>query len=467
MEALGIAASVIAVVQLTGACLKLSKKWLGPSEFSMSELNMMMVDLYAFNGVLQSFQARLEAHRDDEARILGLNHLSPVLHRCEEALKRIRDFMEKSSSIGRYLAPQFDKKLKLSLQVLERAKGLFELAVSADLSVIISKVDGYIRDVNDCVHEMQTLAAQSKQSLDIMGQAQFAHFRRADTWMNEQDARKDQEERRTILDWITPIDYAPQHNDFLDKSQAGTGKWLLNSAQYTAFLAKAHHTLFCQGMPGSGKTILTATVIEDLTRRFEDDSTVGIAYIYFNFRRQSEQEPKQLFSSLLKQLAQRQPVIPDSVMALYRRHQEKETRPAMHEILGTLRVVSAPLSRTFIVLDAVDDCQSAGGHRSSFLAELLGLRRDQKFSHFLTSRHIPDIEALFTDCPSLEIIASDEDISMYIEGHMHHLPTFISTDQKLQNQIKREIISSVDGMFLLAQLYLTALEDRTTVKAES
>jgi len=133
MEVLGIAASVIAVVQLTGACLKLSKKWLGPSEFSVSELDMMMADLYAFNGVLRTFQTHLEIHSDDEARILGLNHLTPVLQRCEEALKTIREFMEKTGVMGRHLlAPRFDKKLKLSLQILERAKGLLELAVSAD-----------------------------------------------------------------------------------------------------------------------------------------------------------------------------------------------------------------------------------------------------------------------------------------------------------------------------------------------
>lgn len=133
MEVLGIAASVVAVVQLTGACLKLSKKWLGPSEFSTSELDTMIADLYAFNGVLRTFQTHLEIHSDDEPRILGLNHLTPVLHRCEGALTTIQEFMERSGVIGRYLlAPRFDRKLKLSLQILERAKGLLELAVSAD-----------------------------------------------------------------------------------------------------------------------------------------------------------------------------------------------------------------------------------------------------------------------------------------------------------------------------------------------
>ncbi len=133
MEVLGIAASVIAVVQLTGACLKLSKKWLGPSEFTASELNALTADLYTFNGVLRTFQTHLEIHSDDSQRLLSLDHLTPVLQRCEKALESIREFMDKTGVIGRhFMGPRLDRKIKLSLQVLERSKGLLELAVSAD-----------------------------------------------------------------------------------------------------------------------------------------------------------------------------------------------------------------------------------------------------------------------------------------------------------------------------------------------
>ena len=82
-----------------------------------------------------------------------------------------------------------------------------------------------------------------------MSQAQIAHFQRAETWTDEQDARRKREELRAILDWITPVNYAPQHNDFLDKRQPGTGKWLLNSTQYTAWLANEHRNPILQGHP--------------------------------------------------------------------------------------------------------------------------------------------------------------------------------------------------------------------------
>lgn len=314
---------------------------------------------------------------------------------------------------------------------------------------ILAEVGGCIRNVDECVHQIHSLAEENRQNLADMSQAQLAHFQRTELWMDEQDAKQKREERQAILDWITPLDYTPQQNDLLDKRQAGTGKWLLESPTYTTWVAKAdaeHRTLFCKGIPGSGKTILTATVIEDLRKRFESEPTVGVVYIYFNFRRHFEQEPKQLLSSLLKQLLQHQAAIPDNIRSLYSRHHDKGARPTMGDVLTALRAVSLLFSRIFVVVDALDECQSVAGYRSLFLAELDRLQEDKRFGCFLTSRNIPDIEALFAQCPSLEILASNEDIDIYIEGRMHHLPPFIPANAGLKRQIKREIIAAVDGM---------------------
>ena len=91
--------------------------------------------------------------------------------------------------------------------------------------------------------------------------------------------------RQTILDWITPIDYAPQQSNFISRRQAGTGQWLLNSAEFKAWLQISKQILFCPGIPGAGKTILTSIVVEELITRFENDGNIGIAYIYCNYRR--------------------------------------------------------------------------------------------------------------------------------------------------------------------------------------
>lgn len=67
-----------------------------------------------------------------------------------------------------------------------------------------------------------------------------------------------------ILNWLADSNYSSQHNDYLSRRQQGTGQWLLDSGEYQDWLSTDKQTLFCPGIPGAGKTILTAIVVENL-----------------------------------------------------------------------------------------------------------------------------------------------------------------------------------------------------------
>jgi DNA replication protein DnaC len=75
------------------------------------------------------------------------------------------------------------------------------------------------------------------------------------------------------------------NSDFISRRQAGTGQWLLNSAEFKAWVGTDKRTLFCLGIPGAGKTILTSIMIKELFTRFKNDGNVGIAYLYCNYQR--------------------------------------------------------------------------------------------------------------------------------------------------------------------------------------
>jgi intracellular sulfur oxidation DsrE/DsrF family protein len=121
------------------------------------------------------------------------------------------------------------------------------------------------------------------------------------------------EEDRDIIQWITAIDYAPQQHDFLKRRQPGTGQWLLECTEFQEWLKDTKRGLFCPGIPGSGKTI----VIDHLSTKFQEQSDVGIAFIFCNFRRHHEQTLEDLLAALLKQLTQQQSVVPSGVTELY------------------------------------------------------------------------------------------------------------------------------------------------------
>jgi hypothetical protein len=135
MEGLGVAASVMAIVQLTELTLKLAHKHMGlePSRFDNTELQSISQALYAFSGMLQTLQTHLRINEKDEARLQTLNHLTEPLSRCEEALELLSGRLENATFIGKYIiGERFDKKLKKALSVIDDARKLIELSLLSD-----------------------------------------------------------------------------------------------------------------------------------------------------------------------------------------------------------------------------------------------------------------------------------------------------------------------------------------------
>ncbi|KAI0593638.1 hypothetical protein F4775DRAFT_586693 [Biscogniauxia sp. FL1348] len=316
-----------------------------------------------------------------------------------------------------------------------------------------------IRELRDRIISNITLLTAFSQR--ISSQVTFATKK----GINRLSERQDDQERLAVLNWLTPVDYALNQSDFIRRRQAGTGQWLLNSPEYRKWLQCENMTLFCPGIPGAGKTILTSIVVEDLSTAFANDKSTGIAYIYCNFKQQETQKVEDLMASLLKQLAQSQSSLPDSVKALHDQHKDRRTRPSLDKILCTLESVALLFSRVFIIVDALDECQAFEGCRTRFLTEVFALQNKSRANIFATSRFIPEIASRFNRSVSLEIRASPEDVRRYIDGHITLLPSFVHGRPDLQEKIKTEIVNAVDGMFLLAQLHLNSLIGKRSPKA--
>jgi len=252
--------------------------------------------------------------------------------------------------------------------------------------------------------------------------------------------------RLTVLDWITPVNSALQQSDFFSRRQAGTGQWLLGSTKYQEWANTAKQTLFCPGIPGAGKTILTSIVVEELVTCAKNGRSIGVAYLYCNFRRRDEQKAEGLLASLLKQLTQCLTSLPDSVKSLYKDHRYKQTRPSFDELSKTLQSVAALYSRVFVVIDALDECHVAD--RARLLPEIFKLQAKCGANVFATARHMPEIIDEFKGAISLEIRASENDVRRYVDGCISLLPSFVRHSLDLQEEIKTGITEAVDGMYV-------------------
>lgn len=254
------------------------------------------------------------------------------------------------------------------------------------------------------------------------------------------------QKNQTILDWLTPFDYGPQQSDFISRRQPGTGLWFLESPEYQAWLGSKGRTLFCPGIPGAGKTILTSIIVNDLFARFQNDIGIGIAYLYCNFKRRHEQRATDLILSLIKQLCQGRLLLPSSVRNLYNHHIRQRTRPSTDEISMVLKSISATYLKVYIVIDALDECPTLDGCRDTLLSEVFDLQKQETVNILATSRFIPDITDQFNGSISLDVYATKGDVKMYLENHMNLLPRFVRRNSTMQKEIASTISDAADGM---------------------
>ncbi|KAF5013238.1 hypothetical protein FDECE_752 [Fusarium decemcellulare] len=268
-----------------------------------------------------------------------------------------------------------------------------------------------------------------------------------ETKQDVQSIKRVQEDSQ-VLKWLLDIDSGAQQTDTLSKRQPGTCQWFLDSNEYQLWVREKGQILFCPGIPGAGKTILTSIVIQDLTERFHDVPNVGIAHIYCNFRRQSSQGLRRLLSNILGQLCQHQPTVPECVKSHYRAHGKGRTGLQPQEIWDDLKFLIGCYSKTFIAVDALDEWEATNDEYSNLVDELLRLHTTFNINLFVTSRLVPEIEKRFRQYPSLKISAHQKDIHDYIQGHSWRIPSFVAKSPELHQRIKTSIAEAVQGINL-------------------
>ena len=113
-----------------------------------------------------------------------------------------------------------------------------------------------------------------------------------------------------------------------------------------------------------------------------------------------------------------------------------------------LRSLIHSFSKTFIVVDALDECSE--GNRNVFLEKI---QKISPRSHLLvTSRHVPTIEKHFRDAARLEIEAKDEDVKVFLEAWVPQRQPWeylVKADSYLLERILSSILEKSNGMCVI------------------
>src|SRR3989440_8652759 len=143
------------------------------------------------------------------------------------------------------------------------------------------------------------------------------------------------QQHHAIMEWLSPTDFPAQQHDIITRRQEGTGQWFLDSVEFKRWLQGSDETLFCPGIPGAGKTMMTAIAINHLCRTAQCDD-IGIAYLFCNYKAQADQSGPSLLAALLKQLVQSRPDIAAPVTHMYDHYLKRGNRPSLDDLFRAL-----------------------------------------------------------------------------------------------------------------------------------
>lgn len=284
------------------------------------------------------------------------------------------------------------------------------------------------------------LTYQSEHLKEIKNSTEHVRSHVTTIQQNQDDAKHSK-----ILEWLSPTNYPAQQSDIMSRRQQGTGQWFLDAPEFTKWIGVSKGTLFCPGIPGAGKTMIAAIAIDHLLK-FAQNSSIGVAYVYCNYKDQERQDASSMLAALTKQLVQARPSTIEPVEQLYRQHINQSTKPSLEDIVGAFQRVIMQYTTVYVVVDALDECRNSDGTRHQFLTKLKELQATHDVRLLTTSRIIPEIQNAFIEAARLEVRADDKDVRRFVAGQMYRLPKCVQHDAVLQEMVQDKIVQAVDGM---------------------
>ena len=253
---------------------------------------------------------------------------------------------------------------------------------------------------------------------------------------------------RQIVTWLAAPDPSSNYNSAREKHHSDTGLWLLDSPAYLKWKNQPASLLWLHGKAGCGKTVLSSTIIQDLSEQESGGSRTICLYFYFDFQVRQKQTFESCLSSLLVQLISRAPKALVSLKQLIAAHDNGRSTPSRGSLLEAFRQAIADVGLVYLVLDALDECTN----RSILLQGLEECRRWGLPSlHILTtSRKETDIEDYLIKLAACQVCLEesvvDSDIRSFVQEQIQKDSKLLIWPSEIRAEIESTLLEGANGM---------------------
>ena len=262
------------------------------------------------------------------------------------------------------------------------------------------------------------------------------------------------------MEWLSPLDMETIFHRESSRRSSATGQWLYNNPAFIDWLQSRQQYLWIIGPPGSGKTVLSTTIIESTRNRLSANSKQVLVFFFCDKADENHQSEVRLLGTIIAQIVAQMPKTPENIRASYEvaRRYGRSKISSSDQPLGVLIDLLISSDNVFIVIDGADEFKdpAAIGRIVDRLViatkrvHILCLSRDS----MVLRKQLPGACKVYL---SPTIVA--EDIRQYLQEELKTIPL---SDNNLRAQLFERLSHDADSMFLWAHLMLQMLKSATS-----
>ena len=502
-----LATGIAGLISLSLQVTKITQQYIQGVRNSSKDINDFLQELAALTDVLRQLDAFL---KKDEAGARSFDQTSVLVKTykaCRSSLEKTRSALQSRVNEHKLLKaltwPFVGKEHQEVVSAMLRWIHTFQFALTIDGCVLLSKASSEVSailtnqlktldETKKIAHLVPGLLRSTEKATDSLSEVLNAvsslveiqksvtslgetvqNIERIALESREHEFRLSREQKKqAVLQWLSPLDFRPKQLDTLSRRTPSTGEWLLIEENFKSWVdGSGPSCLFCSGIPGGGKTILTSLVINYLESRIEAFKPV-VAYIFFDYKDQGRQTITAILRSLLRQVIESIGEVPQSIQQSYDALPPSNEENSMDEdqcITLLENLIKNEPRDAYFIFDALDECpdidHNSNEARSRITSAMKRLAIVGRL--FITARpHVHPVTVI-PDCHRLEIRATDPDMRCYIDGRIkehQRLLRLVGSDPHLADRLNETLCRKANGMFLLTRLQMDSLVNQTSAR---
>lgn len=257
----------------------------------------------------------------------------------------------------------------------------------------------------------------------------------------------------SIRSWLNPTQYQDDGSEYrkhLASHLKGTGQWAIESPIFQEWRdGKDHGILWIRGIPGAGKSVHAANLIQHLC---QDDCPV--LYFFFRHTIQANHRPE---AALRDWLAQALPFSPPLQLELKGRVSSPVDQLTIFELGQLVRLALKHVPKAYCVVDALDEMDQAALEPFLQMLDELGQWRPGEVKLIITSRPVAVVERVVRNLRLLDVRLDKELVEPDIKVYLQHRLAQSCVLPDSHSSVANYIIGKADGLFLYAKLAMDAI----------